>query len=115
MTLNPVELESGSALLVVWHDISERKQAEDALAASNLELQQFAYIASHDLQAPLRGIANFAQFLKEDYGRELDEQAVFFIDRIVEGCTRMGRLIKDLLEYSRVDGRGATLSPGASA
>lgn len=99
--LNPVALESGPALLLVWHDISERKQVEDELAASNLELQQFAYVASHDLQAPLRGIANFAQFLAEDYSQQLDTQAENYIHRIVEGCKRMQSLISDLLSYSR--------------
>ncbi len=105
VTLTPVQLATGPALLVVWHDISERKKVIDKLAASNLELQQFAYVASHDLQAPLRGIANFAQFLREDYGDKLDEEAGEYISRIVSGCKRMQQLISDLLTYSRVDAR----------
>ena len=105
VTLNPVQLDSGGALLVVWHDISERKRVIDQMAASNRELQQFAYVASHDLQAPLRGIANFAQFLAEDYSDQLDEAAHNYISRIVSGCKRMQKLISDLLSYSRVDGR----------
>ncbi|GAB5402556.1 MAG: hypothetical protein Aurels2KO_07870 [Aureliella sp.] len=105
VTLTPVQLATGSALLVVWHDISERKRVIDKLAASNLELQQFAYVASHDLQAPLRGIGNFAQFLREDYGDKLDDEAGEYISRIVNGCKRMQQLISDLLTYSRVDAR----------
>lgn len=111
VTLNSVQLESGPALLVVWHDISERKKVIDKLAASNLELQQFAYVASHDLQAPLRGIANFAHFLKEDHQSQLNDEATDFVDRIVSGCKRMQQLISDLLSYSRVDGRARPFQP----
>jgi PAS domain S-box-containing protein len=107
VTLNPVKLKSGPALLVVWHDISERKLAEQNLADSNRELQQFAYVASHDLQAPLRGIANFAQFLDEDYSDKLDDDARDYIARIVDGCKRMQMLINDLLSYCKVDGRSS--------
>lgn len=111
VSLYSVQLESGRALLVVWHDVSERKKVIDKLAASNLELQQFAYVASHDLQAPLRGIANFAHFLKEDYPTQLDVKGADYIDRIVKGCKRMQHLISDLLSYSRVDGRARPFEP----
>ncbi|WP_013629235.1 PAS domain S-box protein [Rubinisphaera brasiliensis] len=117
VTLTAVELESGPALLLVWHDISERKQAEEtqvaltlqvveanrALERTNAELKEFAYVASHDLQTPLRGISGFAQFLKEDYEGKLDEQADEYLSRISDGAQRMQRLIKDLLAYSQVD------------
>ena len=73
------------------------------LSRSNQALQEFAYTASHDLQSPLRTIAGFAGFLKEDYADRLDDQGVEYIDRIVKGAGRMQRVIIDLLEYSRVE------------
>ncbi|MCA9106483.1 MAG: PAS domain S-box protein, partial [Planctomycetales bacterium] len=81
--------------------------ANDALAQSNTELQQFAYVASHDLQTPLRSIAGFAQFLQEEYAGNLGSNADDYINRIVQGCHRMQSLISDLLAYSRVESRGA--------
>ena len=82
-----------------------------ALEASNIELQQFAYIASHDLQTPLRGIAGFAQFLKDDYQHKLDATGAQHIDRIITGAQRMQSLIQDLLAYSRVDSRSLPFQP----
>lgn len=80
-------------------------RANASLEQSNAELKQFAYIASHDLQAPLRGVAGFAQFLATDYGDQLDETGKDFIQRIVSGVQRMKNLIDDLLEFSTVDSR----------
>ena len=94
-------------------DITERKRAEDKLRGvlvelerSNKDLEQFASIASHDLQEPLRMVASYTQLLAERYEGQLDEKAKKYIAYAVEGAIRMQRLVNDLLTYSRVSTRG---------
>jgi len=107
-----------AGMIIVERDVTERKQAEERLRKmvedlerSNAELQQFAYVASHDLQEPLRMIASYVELLEEDYADKLDADANEFIKYAVEGATRMQEMIQALLEYSRVGTRGKPFEP----
>ncbi|MBA4156819.1 MAG: PAS domain-containing protein [Gemmatimonadetes bacterium] len=92
-------------------DITERKVAEEALERSNRELEQFAYVASHDLQEPLRKIQAFGDRLKGRYEEVLDERGHDYLDRMQHAANRMQGLINDLLSFSRVANKPQPFQP----
>ncbi len=125
ITFSPLQTDEGMVITSAIRDISERKRTEEqirqlnanleervlerteALLRSNEELQQFAYVASHDLQEPLRTVSIYAQLLAKRYRGQLQGDADQFITFIVESAERMERLIHDLLDFSQVEARGA--------
>lgn len=114
-SLYPVRDESGQVkqAALLSQDVTEQKRMQlelihrsEELARSNAELEHFAYVASHDLQEPLRKISSFTQLLAKKYSPLFDETAVRWMGFITDGAERMHLLINDLLDYSRVGSRG---------
>lgn len=115
ITLQSVINNAGPHLLVIAQDLTEIKTSQqrlqeyaDKLQRSNHELEQFAYIASHDLQEPLRSIISFNQILQEEYTHHLDPQALEYFRLVTNSAQHMQRLIQDLLDYSRLGTQGSS-------
>jgi PAS domain S-box-containing protein len=103
--LNPVESDKGRLTLAVVTDISERKRLMLSLKQANAHLEEFTYVASHDLKSPLRGIADLLEWIIEDLGADTTPSVSNNIDRIKIRINRMERLIDDLLTYARAGKR----------
>lgn len=114
----PVDFAGTPAQLTILQDITDRKRAEEQLRAyaielerSNRELQDFAYVASHDLQEPLRKIQVFGERLQTKYRDTLDETAQDYLTRMEDAASRMKKLIQDLLAFSRVTTHAKPFTP----
>ena len=134
LSVTTLELDAGTSLSVIVTDLTVQKEnqqllrqnndrleksntaleiSNNALNLSNENLQQFAYVASHDLQEPLRKIQSFGDLLKENYGDNLGTEGLDMINRMGAAATRMSLLIKDLLNFSRLTTQQAPFVPVA--
>jgi PAS domain S-box-containing protein len=102
--MNALRDENGALIgyTKIISDETARKQLQDSLTESNSALEQFAYVASHDLQEPLRTMSAYSQLLKDKYGGKLDAQADLFLNFILSASARMTNLVLDLLTYARL-------------
>jgi len=116
ISLSALTIADSRYVLAAVRDVTARRHMEETLqkhakdlARSNADLAQFAYVASHDLQEPLRIVSSYAQLLERRYKGRLDADANEFIDFMVNACRRMQNMINDLLAYARVDSSGKEL------
>jgi PAS domain S-box-containing protein len=120
LSVSPIKNSAGEIVGAskIVRDITARKRTEaslalhaEELARSNVELERFAYVASHDLQEPIRTVQRFAQLLQRSLGKDLKGDAQEFLDFMIGGVQRMQTLINDLLAYSRAGWQGAAFAP----
>ena len=114
-------IKDGDAIfgaVMVFHDVTDRRRAQsrqshmlERLSTSNRDLEEFAYIVSHDMQEPLRMISSYLELLRRRYAGKLDPDADEFIHFAVDGAERMHKMIQDILQYSRITTKGAALEP----
>ncbi|MCB0317534.1 MAG: PAS domain S-box protein [Bdellovibrionales bacterium] len=103
--LQPLAGKNSLSVIAAITDITQRKKYEEDLKHSNEELERFAYVASHDLQEPLRMVGSFASILQEEYSGKFDENGQKYLDFMIDGAKRMQTLVQDLLAYSRTSSR----------
>jgi PAS domain S-box-containing protein len=102
ISLSPLKLEEELLVIAAIRDVTESRMAKDKIMNLNKELESFTYSVSHDLRAPLRSINGYAQILKEDFAPALNEEGVRTLDTIIRNANKMGALIDDLLDFSRL-------------
>ncbi len=109
-----VVLEDQPYMVGLGIDISERERYARRLEESNADLERFAYAVSHDLQEPLRMVSSYLGLIEHRYGETLDADAHTYLAYATDGARRMNRMIRDLLEYSRIHTRGEAVQPVAA-
>ncbi len=116
VTLSPIMNDAGDVVGAssIARDITDIRRRDAELHRSNAELEQFAHVASHDLQEPLRMVANYTELLAERYRGQLDAKADVYIHYASDGARRMQQLVSDLLSYSRIGSQGKPMAPLSS-
>lgn len=102
ISLSPLKLDDESLVIAAIRDVTESRQAKEKIINLNKELESFTYSVSHDLRAPLRSINGYAQILKEDFTPSLSQEGITTLDTIIRNANKMGALIDDLLDFSRM-------------